>query len=68
MAIDSHIQLPKGVLKHFAESSGRVFYLDMVTGKIGLAGAGVLGTEYGYYSEEQEKYLKVLVRMLLIQY
>lgn len=57
MAIDSHIQLPKGVLKHFSESSGRVFYLDMVTGKIGLAGAGVLGTEYGYYSEEQEKYL-----------
>lgn len=57
MAIDSHIQLPKGVLKHFSESSGRVFYLDMVTGKIGLAGAGVLGTEYGFYSEEQEKYL-----------
>lgn len=57
MAVDSHIQIPKGVLKHFSESSGRVYYLDMVTGRIGLAGAGVLGTEHGYYSEEQEHYL-----------
>jgi hypothetical protein len=48
MAVDSHIQIPKGVLKHFSESSGRVYYLDMVTGRIGLAGAGVLGTEHGY--------------------
>lgn len=57
MAIDSHIQIPKGVLKHFSEPSGRVFYLDVETGKIGLAGAGVLGTEHGYYSNEQEAYL-----------
>lgn len=57
MAVDSHIQIPKGVLKHFTESSGRVFYLDVATGKIGLAGAGILGTEHGYYSEEQEHYL-----------
>lgn len=57
MAIDSHIQVPKGILKHFSESSGRVFYLQVETGKIGLAGAGVLGTEHGYYSEKQESYL-----------
>lgn len=57
MAIDSHIQLPKGILKHFSESTGRVFYLDVDTGKIGLAGAKVLGAENGYYSDEQEKYL-----------
>ena len=57
MAVDSHIQIPKGILKYFSESSGRVYYLDVSSGKIGLAGAGVLGTEHGYYSEEQEQYL-----------
>ena len=57
MACNSHIQLPKCVLKHFSESSGRVFYLDVKTGNIGLTSAAVLGTEYGFFSDEQEAYL-----------
>lgn len=57
MAVRSHIQIPKGVLKQFSEASGRVYYLQVDTGKIGLTSAKMLGTEYGYYSEEQEKYL-----------
>lgn len=57
MAVRSHIQIPKGILKQFSDASGRVHYLNVNTGKIGLAGPKVLGTEYGYYSEEQEKYL-----------
>lgn len=57
MAIKSHVQLPKCILKHFSESSGRVFYLDVKTGNIGLTSAGVLGTKSGYFSDEQEAYL-----------
>jgi len=59
--MDSHIQLPNGILKHFRsgapEASGRVFYLDLNTSYIGLSGSGRLGTEAGYYSEEIETYL-----------
>lgn len=57
MAIKSHVQLPKCILKHFSESSGRVFYLNVKTGNIGLTSAGVLGTECGYFSHKQEAYL-----------
>ena len=31
MAVDSHIQIPKGVLKHFADHTHRVYYLDTKT-------------------------------------
>ena len=55
--INSHVQLPKGILKHFVDSSQRTFYLDLNSGKIGLAGARKLGTEPGYFSERQEQYL-----------
>ena len=57
MAVDSHIQIPKCILKCFVDSSHRVYYLDTKTGYIGLAGARKLGTEYGYYSDEQERFL-----------
>ena len=57
MAVDSHIQIPKGVLKHFADHTHRVYYLDTKTEHIGLAGAKKLGTEYGYYSDKHEQFL-----------
>ena len=59
--MDSHIQLPNGVLKHFRSNepraSGRVYYLDLNDGCIHLSGSKRLGTETGYYSEEIESYL-----------
>lgn len=59
--MDSHIQLPNGVLKHFRsnelEASGRVIYLDLNDGSIHLSGSKRLGTETGYYSKEIESYL-----------
>jgi hypothetical protein len=59
MSVDSHIQIPKGILKYFGDTaqSGRIWYLNVSSYKIGLAGAGKLGTKSGYYSEEMEKYL-----------
>lgn len=57
MSVDSHIQIPNGVLKHFRDSSGRVHYLDVTTGKMGLTSSKNLGTEYGYYSDTQELFL-----------
>lgn len=57
MAVDSHIQIPKGVLKHFTDHSGRVYYLDTKTEHIGLTAAKILGTEYGYYSDKHEQFL-----------
>lgn len=66
MAVRSHIQIPKGVLKQFSEASGRVYYLEVNTCKIGLTSAKKLGTEYGYYSEEQEKYLNKEIESPLI--
>ena len=42
--INSHIQLPKAILKQFKEKTGRVFYLNLDCNEIGLAGVSVLGT------------------------
>lgn len=66
MAVDSHIQIPKGVLKHFADHTHRVHYLDAKTGYIGLAGAKKLGTEYGYYSDKHEQFLNKEIENPLI--
>ena len=59
--MESHIQLPNGILKYFRSdapgTSGRVFYLNLESGNIGLSGSCRLGTEAGYYSEEIETYL-----------
>lgn len=57
MSVNSHIQLPKSILKRFKESSGRVFYLDVDTKKIGLCGIKKLGVQYGYYSDAAEDFL-----------
>lgn len=69
MSVNSHIQIPKGILKCFGdkEKSGRIWYLNVSNGKIGLAGAGKLGTLYGYYSDEMEKYLNQEIETPLMQ-
>ena len=57
MAVNSHIQIPKCILKHFCDDSQRAYYLDLKSGYVGMAGVKKLGTEYGYYSDDHEKYL-----------
>ena len=57
MDIDSHIQLPKGILKHFQASDGRVWYFDLQKERVGLAGAKKPGTQHGYFSNEMESFL-----------
>lgn len=57
MAKNSHVQLPRSVLQQFADPSGRVFYLNLETGHIGMTGPRKLGTELGYYSDAFEEYL-----------
>jgi hypothetical protein len=58
MAVDSHIQLPKGILKYFVDSENQVWYLDVDTCEIDSKGASVLGTQYGYFSDGVEAYLQ----------
>ena len=57
MAVDSHIQLPKGILKYFVDTENQVWYLDVDTYEIDSNGASVLGTQYGYFSDEVETFL-----------
>ena len=56
--IDSHIQMPKCVLKRF-ERNDRFFYYDIQKGFIGTNGhAKSLNTESDYYSQETEAFLR----------
>lgn len=62
MSINSHIQLPNGILKYFRDETDpekKVWYLDINSRKIGRKPAGKLGTSKGYYSDEIEKHLNV---------
>lgn len=58
MSVDSHIQIPKFILKQFCvpDKSGRVYNLRLQEKKIYLTGPSKLGTESGYYSEDTEQY------------
>ena len=57
MSIDSHIQLPNGILKHFRNKDGKVWYYDIESQKIGLTGSKKLGISHGYFSDEMEAFL-----------
>lgn len=51
--INSHIQLPNLILKHFRDETDdtkKVWYLDISSGKIRQSAALKLGTSKGYYS------------------
>ncbi len=55
MDIRSHIQLPKCVLKNFADpANSRVWYLSIPEGHIRQSPAKKLGTRNAYYSNEIE--------------
>lgn len=56
--VNSHIQMPKCVLKRFENQNHRFYYYDVEKGIIGSNGhAKTTNTQFGYYSEEVEKYL-----------
>ncbi|NLU24652.1 MAG: hypothetical protein GXW99_08100 [Clostridiales bacterium] len=57
--INSHIQLPNGILKYFRDECDpekKVWYLDISTGNIMRKPAGKLGTSKGYFSEAGESF------------
>ena len=59
MAIHSHVQIPKVILKNFRDESDLkkpVHYLDIHAGKIWKKPAKRLGTSKGYYSIEGENF------------
>lgn len=59
MSINSHIQLPNGILKHFRDQSDaekKVWYLNISDKTIGKKPSGRLGTSKGYFSKGIEAY------------
>lgn len=59
MGIHSHIQLPNLILQHFRDDTdpeGKVWYLDISSGKILRKPAKRLGTSKGYYSKSVEEF------------
>ena len=58
-AVQSHIQMPKLLLKRFHNQNNRFFYYDVQKGFIGTKGtAESTNTQFGYYSIETEHYLR----------
>lgn len=56
--VNSHIQMPKCVLKRFENQNHSFYYYDANKGVLGTNGhAKTINTQFGYYSEEVEKYL-----------
>ena len=73
--IDSHIQMPKCVLKHFANEYQSFYYYDINESdsrrKIKLGHPKSLNTKKGYYSNEVEQLLQKIIESPLgieIQY
>lgn len=57
--VQSHIQMPKLLLKQFHNQSSHFYYYDITKKYIGTRGsANSLNTEYGYYSIQTEHYLR----------
>lgn len=57
IVIDSHVQMPKCVLKKFANQSCGFFCFDIESGRVKKCHPKTLNTEWGYYSSHVEKYL-----------
>ncbi|MBR2564368.1 MAG: hypothetical protein IKE29_07075 [Paenibacillus sp.] len=59
MSVDSHIQIPRFILKQFADPnlSNRIHNLRLQDEIIYLTGASKLGTGFGYYSDNTEQHL-----------
>lgn len=57
-AVDSHVQLPKLLLKNY-RTGDNLFYLNTSSNKIIKSSAGKYNTSFGYYSLAFEEYLSV---------
>lgn len=57
-SVSSHIQMPKCVLKNFADEKQTLYYYDFITKTIRYGRAATLNTEHGYYSQKVENYLR----------
>lgn len=55
--VNSHIQLPKVILKDFIEEDCRLYYLDLTKKEIKQSSARKFNTELGYFSLQFEEYL-----------
>ena len=57
--INSHIQMPKVLLKRFHNDNNRFFYYDVQKQIIGYNGtAKSINTQLGYYSQQTEDYFR----------
>ena len=56
--VNSHIQMPKCVLKNFVDDKQTLYHYDFASGKINPGRAASLNTEEGYYSQVVEDYLR----------
>lgn len=67
MAVDSHIQVPKSILRHFRMENGKILHYDFDTDRIRSCGVKRLGIAHGYYSERMEQYLSRTVEAPFLQ-
>lgn len=63
--MNSHIQIPKLILKNFADHNHRLHYYDFEKGVYGRSSPKSFYTEENYYSEEVEKYWDVEIESKL---
>lgn len=56
--VNSHIQMPKGILKQFTDSKNQLYYIDMSDEyRIKKGHPKSLNTQNGYYANDTETYL-----------
>lgn len=63
-AVDSHVQLPKLLLKNF-RTDDNLFYLNTSSNKIIKSSAKNYNTSFGYYSLEFEEYLSIRYEIII---
>lgn len=56
--VNSHIQMPRCVLKNFEDDKQTLYYYDFKSKNIKRGRAASLNTEFGYYSLKTENYLR----------
>ena len=55
--INSHIQMPKSILRKFEDDTNHIYYYDVNIGKIDRSTPKSWNTELDYYDENTEKFL-----------
>ena len=55
--VNSHIQLPRFILKNFMNTAGKVNHLNLEDCSLHALGPKQLGVQKGYYSKDMEQYL-----------